>query len=1237
MIERNPLLEYCCVLMSTNLSLPSDSVFVSGNATGCNSVSGANCNAFVEFLQVDDTLQVPFFTTDTTFTIVANTRWQLNKPIADAAWITMLSAGEESHSDTIVGGELTELTFTSVTVNHDLNDDTSRSVNLFLSSLDETGVATPLDSFVFWQGSGQELLQLASSDVLEASESAGSTEIVIRSNVRWRLRKPQDATWMMFAADNTTTSEGNLIGESERLGVRVTTVTVAYEALPTSASRNVSLFLEAIDEDGAVRDDPPSDTLMFTQVVSPYVGDITLTTQAEVNNILDTLGDPRITVIVGNLIIGPSSDITDLSPLNFLIEITDGLEIRENSALTHMGDFSNLRKIGGNYVIFDNDALESVRGLSVLDSLGGDFHIIDNESLDSLGDYGSLRQIAGSFIIGDAILKFIDANNLFRGNPSLVDLGDFSSLNTIGEHFQIYDNDNLRFLYEFPALISIGSRNVQVPSSGRFLINGVSIVVESNNLLEYCCVLTKFRFGAIYQVSGIYLSGNAANCNIIDDVVCDPFVELSEGNTFMLPFVSSSFNFTISTNRRWQFNQLGSESDWVTFSVGGTDLSNDFIGGTNGVLTHTSMGVSYSQNESENTRMGLFSFNLVDDMGEVLPSFVPDTLTFLQEGNQSPRLSLTSPAEVAIAHGSTTPVTITFDVGGAAMGWTSEIAYSPGESFIMLSKTTGTDTMGTVTIVATPSANLGVERTATLTFTPTGVIGSPVPVTLTITQGAAPNTPMLSLTSHEDGEEIAIAHNSATPVTIMFDVGGTATGWSAGVGDASFLTLSATSGDKETGITITATPSVNTGVERTATLTLRTIGGVGMVTRTLTFVQEASPNAPRLSFTSHTDGGSVAIAHDNLAPITIRFDLGGGATGWTSEIDYLPANANFITLSETSHADVTGSVTITATPLANTGAERMATLTLSSMGGVGTATRTLTILQRASPNAPTLSLTSHTGGGNISITHINPSFAITFDVGGAATGWTSALNYSPSGTNFITLSKTTGTDTMGSVTIMATPAANTGVERTATLTIKTVGPESTTTPATVTLTITQKGGVPTLTLSTNSVDIPSTSTAPISITFDVGGGATGWSASAESGSFITLSKRNGDAGTGMTITATPTANTEVERTATITLTTTGGAGTAATATFTITQAANTALGVSVSKPFTLYPNPTDGTLTIEGVSGDVYIDIYNLEGKEVATYPLTFPTRIIDISSLPSGTYLVTVRGMVDGQWIVVN
>ena len=69
-VEDNSLLEYCCVLMgNTDLSLPSDSVYVNNNALGCDSVNDVSCNAFVEVFQVDDTLQLPFYTTNTTFTM----------------------------------------------------------------------------------------------------------------------------------------------------------------------------------------------------------------------------------------------------------------------------------------------------------------------------------------------------------------------------------------------------------------------------------------------------------------------------------------------------------------------------------------------------------------------------------------------------------------------------------------------------------------------------------------------------------------------------------------------------------------------------------------------------------------------------------------------------------------------------------------------------------------------------------------------------------------------------------------------------------------------------------------------------------------------------------------------------------------------------------------------------------------------------------------------------------------
>ena len=74
--------------------------------------------------------------------------------------------------------------------------------------------------------------------------------------------------------------------------------------------------------------------------------------------------------------------------------------------------------------------------------------------------------------------------------------------------------------------------------------------------------------------------------------------------------------------------------------------------------------------------------------------------------------------------------------------------------------------------------------------------------------------------------------------------------------------------------------------------------------------------------------------------------------------------------------------------------------------------------------------------------------------------------------------------------------------------------------------------------------------------------------------------------------------------------------------------------------FTLYPNPTKGALTIEGVTGYLQIFIHDLVGTEVMTYLLTSSKKTIDVSNIPSGMYVVTLQGE-DKTWtevlIIVN
>ena len=140
-----------------------------------------------------------------------------------------------------------------------------------------------------------------------------------------------------------------------------------------------------------------------------------------------------------------------------------------------------------------------------------------------------------------------------------------------------------------------------------------------------------------------------------------------------------------------------------------------------------------------------------------------------------------------------------------------------------------------ITLMATPTINTGVERTATITLTTTGM-GTPATQTIVIIQQQSPPTIMLS-TSNQ-----TIAHNSIDPIDISFTVGGGAAGWTSAItytpANADFITLSPTEGTSQTDtIILMATPTINTGVERTATITLTTTGMGTPATQTIVITQ----------------------------------------------------------------------------------------------------------------------------------------------------------------------------------------------------------------------------------------------------------------------------------------------------------------------------------------------------------------------------------------------------------------
>ncbi len=168
-------------------------------------------------------------------------------------------------------------------------------------------------------------------------------------------------------------------------------------------------------------------------------GDITLTTQAQVDNFTTTY--PGCTQVLGSLIIGPSADIVDLNGLAGVLQVNGGVTIDQNSSLNDMTGLSNLTSVGTSIIVTNNPSLLSIDFQNVSGILNADFIISDNSSLTSLAAPINLTSV-GSLFITD--------------NPNLIDLTGLESLTTVGIHFRIQSilEDDLP---DFSNLTHVGS------------------------------------------------------------------------------------------------------------------------------------------------------------------------------------------------------------------------------------------------------------------------------------------------------------------------------------------------------------------------------------------------------------------------------------------------------------------------------------------------------------------------------------------------------------------------------------------------------------------------------------------------------------------------------------------------------------------------------------------------------------------------------------------------------------
>ena len=852
---------------------------------------------------------------------------------------------------------------------------------------------------------------LLAKNPIFAHKDSTTTSFKIYANVRWKLVTSDDATWITSLSSGSNTHPSHITGENE------TTITLIHTRAPNATPRSTILTLTAIDENGEELTNSATITINFGQL-KVYEGDITLRSQEEVNEFIsDTI------VIFGSLTIA-GSNITNLTPLSNMTRITGFLSIQQNEQLVNLNDLNNLQTIGGGFFVSSN-ALTTLGNFPALQSIGGTVSVIGNAKLTTLGNFPALQSIGGSVSVIDnaklttlgnfPALQTIEENFTVNDNNTLITLGIFPALQTIGRYFAVYNNGQLTSLGNFPVLISIG------------IIRGSwwipSIVVENNSLLAYCCVLTKFRSGGIHQVSGrVIISGNAAGCNRDREVSCAPMIKLTShtnGDTIALTHddtLPRTINLTLE----------GSTAGWES-EITYTPAHANFITLSPAEDTAQTGAITIIPSASEDTIPRTATIILRTTGHEGVSDSV--SLTITQAGAPGPQVQaqsdtiytgniiVTTQAEVDSLR--VTLVDKTIIKGNLTIGYTSGNSRTHITDLTPLSnivRITGNlriqqngqlvnlnglnnlqtilgyfsvenngklITLGDFSNLQIIGGGFGIENNGKLTdlgdFTALQSIGEVFHVIRTLAY-------IQSMSYFADRGGFKVANNAKLTTLGNFPALQTILGFFSVSSNNSLTTLgdfpnlqsipSFWVSERGRGWTLSIEVKNNPLLAYCCVLTNFLSGGTYPVSGSVYIsgnaagcnsVNEAASCALMIKLTSHTNGDTIALTHDDTLPRTIQFTLEGSTTGWESEITYTPAHANFITLYPVEDTAQTGAITIIPSASEDT-IPRTATITLRTTGHEGVSDSvSLTITQAGAPGSQ-VQAQSSTYIGNITVT-----------------------------------------------------------------------------------------------------------------------------------------------------------------------------------------------------------------------------------------------------------------------------
>ena len=240
----------------------------------------------------------------------------------------------------------------------------------------------------------------------------------------------------------------------------------------------------------------------------------------------------------------------------------------------------------------------------------------------------------------------------------------------------------------------------------------------------------------------------------------------------------------------------------------------------------------------------------------------------------------------------------------------------------------GSNFPATITLTAKPNDDL--ERSGELTIYAGALVR-----TVTVTQEAFPIVPTITLSGITDNKlDFEFTDTEPVNFTLYSNVA-----WTADLEDLEWATVSPLSGERKKEITITVTPTANSGKERTGTITFRAEKATPVV---VTVSQTAYRDEPILTVTGIDDENNVLLSHNPEQSFALQVLSNRNWNVSKSNLDWL-------TVSPDSGTAASNPIEVMLSAEQNTGKERIGTLTLHSEDPE-LKDLVITVIQEAKPN-----------------------------------------------------------------------------------------------------------------------------------------------------------------------------------------------------------------------------------------------------------------------------------------------